>query len=147
MPMPSPVDQDRKNWSKTRPDLDDIPVLYEKEERLAQVEAELEALDPDLSAAIEVAAQARIAWERHYHRWAMEYNRVNSGRTNETSRKAFAFDNLSDDGVPGVDLWETKVFCEAAVEALKTSADIKRTRSSDLQTLVRNLRSRTGLDP
>lgn len=133
-----------------------IPSLYEEEQRLSVLEQEMEQLDYDLSDAIKQAGAANRAWVLHLslvtHVLSQEEKRTSedSRRSEAIIRSVEGTDRKplfhEDTGLPvtGSDLWVAMESWATQVDVLRQSFQVKKTRSSNLQTIVNGLRDLTG---
>lgn len=124
----------------------DIPSLMEVERRILACDGELGELVVDFSDLCDKAARAKAEWEEHRDRVIVGI--ANEGeRTSEDVRLARAKLAMSARGLPGEELYRIYLITQAAADSCSKALNAVQARLSAQQTLVRGLRSATGLDP
>lgn len=149
--MPAdPADLDRRNWSRAKPgsrdvtplaSSDDVVLLQDKERRLAAIEEDLEDDIGRLDTANDAAAQAKCAWEGHFARVTLQLA-ADGIKTSEQQRRAIAMESPA-----GQRMYYEMVGTEATASSLRTAMRTKADCIGALQTLIRGLRTATGIDP
>lgn len=147
MATPEPADLDRRRWSTRRPatTAGDVADLYEAEQRLDQVEHEMEDLAHQSEQAEDAYAQALCAWEAHLAYWTLQLD-ADGARTSEDLRRATAIANVSKAGVPGERLYFEMIAAKSVLNSVTRSITVWSNRTSPLQTRINGLRKATGAD-
>lgn len=152
----TPHDQDRSTWRRRPPRPSLIPgpggepptaraLLIHEEQRLRNVEEELEDLEDNLAAANEAAAEAEHAWLAHLSIWTLELSLRPKVKTSEDLRRAYAMSQPDDDGVPGRQLHRDHLATKSVVNTLTLKIKAHGERKSALQTLITGLRLSSGI--